>query len=395
MTSTTETPTREELVRRAADLVPLLRKHAAWTEEHRRLHEETVEALAGAGLLRMRVPVRYGGYESDTATLNDVMTELGRGDGAVAWTASVWAIPGWMVGMFPDEVQDEVYATPDVRVCGTLSPSAEAKPAQGGMVLNGRWGFISGALHSHWQEVIAMAPTPDGAGMWPVVALVPIGDLEIVDDWQTAGLRGSGSVSTVARDLFVPQRRILPLPAVLQGQTASAANAQLPMYRSSLLGVANASSCGTVLGLARAARENFFERLATRKITYSDYAHQGDAPVTHLQVADATMKIDEAEFHAARVTGLVDSKSASGEPLTLEERARTRADVGAVCQLGKAAVDVLSMASGGSSIYSDVPMQRIVRDMYAVNLHALMVPSTNFELYGRVLCGLEPNSAYI
>ena len=40
-------------------------------------------------------------------------------------------------------------------------------------------------------------------------------------------------------------------------------------------------------------------------------------------------------------------------------------------------------------------MQRVVRDMYAVNLHALMVPSTNLELYGRVLCGLEPNSPYI
>jgi hypothetical protein len=112
-------------------------------------------------------------------------------------------------------------------------------------------------------------------------------------------------------------------------------------------------------------------------------------------VAQATLKIDQAEFHADRATRLVDAKSASGEPWTLEERARTRADVGAVCQLGKAAVDVLGLASGGSSLYSDVPIQRIVRDMHAVNMHALTVPDTNFELYGRVLCGLEPNTLYI
>jgi alkylation response protein AidB-like acyl-CoA dehydrogenase len=395
MSSTATAPPREELVRRAAELVPLLAKHAPWAEEHRRLHDETVEALADAGILRMRVPARYGGYESDTQTLNRVMVELGRGDGAVAWTASVWAIPGWMVGMFPDEVQDEVYATPDVRVCGTLSPSAVATPAKGGMVVNGRWSFISGALHSQWQEIIAMAPAPDGVDQWPVMALVPLSDLRIVDDWYTAGLRGSGSVTTVANDLFVPQERVLPLVAVLQGQSASARNAELPMYRNPLLGVANASSVGTVIGLATAARDLFFERLGDRKITYTDYAHQNEAPVTHLQVAEATMKLDEANFHADRVTELVDAKGASGAPWTLEERARTRADVGAVCELGKAAVDVLSMASGGSSIYSDVPMQRIVRDMYAVNLHALMVPHTNYELYGRVLCGLEPNSQYI
>jgi alkylation response protein AidB-like acyl-CoA dehydrogenase len=395
MSSTTEAPPREELVRRTAELVPLLRKHAPWAEENRRLHDETIEALAGAGIFRMRVPARYGGYESDARTLNEVMIELGRGDGSVAWTASVWAIPGWMVGMFPDQVQDEVYATPDVRVCGALSPSGTGVPKDGGLVVNGRWRFISGALHSHWQEIIAMAPTPDGSSQWPIVALVPLRDLEIVDDWHTAGLRGSGSVTTIATDLFIPPERILPLPVILQGQTTSSNNAGLAMYRNPLLGVANASSVGMLVGLAKAGVEVFFERLGDRKITYTDYAHQREAPVTHLQVAEAVMKVDEARFHADRVAALVDAKGASGEPWTLEERARTRADVGAICRLGKDAVDRLSLASGGSSIYQDVPMQRIVRDMYAANLHALMVPDTNFELYGRILCGLEPNTLYI
>jgi alkylation response protein AidB-like acyl-CoA dehydrogenase len=395
MSSTSKAPPREELVRRAADLVPLLRTHAAWTEENRRLHDETVEALADAGIFKMRVPARYGGYESDTRTFHEVMVELGRGDGSVAWTASVWGIPGWMVGMFPDQVQDEIYATPDVRVCGTLSPSAVGTPANGGLTINGRWGFISGALHSHWQEIIAMAPAPDGVNQWPVVALVPLSDLTIVDDWYTSGLQGSGSVTTVAEDLYVPQERILPLPAVLQGQTMSDRNAEIAMYRNPLLGVANACSAGTVIGLAKAAREVFFERLGDRKITYTDYGQQREAPVTHLQVAEATMKIDEAGFHADRITALVDAKGAAGEAWTLEERARTRADIGAVCELSKAAVDVLNMASGGSSIYRDVPIQRIARDMHAVNLHALMLPQTNLELYGRVLCGLEPNTAYI
>ncbi|GAA2601557.1 acyl-CoA dehydrogenase family protein [Actinomadura fulvescens] len=396
MSSTTKAPpSAEELVRRATELVPLLRKNATWTEENRRLHDETIEGLADAGLFRMRVPARYGGYESDTRTLHRVLTELGRGDGSVAWTASVWTIPGWMVGMFPDEVQDEVYSTPDVRVCGTLSPSAAATPADGGMVVSGRWSFISGALHSHWQEVIAMAPTPDGAGQWPVMALIPLSDLEIIDDWYTSGLQGSGSVTTVANDVFVPAARVVPLPAVLEGRTASVRNAETAMYRNPLLGVANASSAGTVIGLAKAAREVFLERMGERKITYTDYARQSDAAITHLRLAEATMKIDEAEFHADRITALTDAKGAAGAPWTLEERARTRADIGAICRLGKDAVDLLSLASGGSSIYSKVPMQRITRDMHAVNLHALMVPDTNFELYGRVLCGLEPNTAYI
>ena len=41
----TDVPTREQLVQRAASLAPVLKKHAAWSEENRRLHEETIEAL--------------------------------------------------------------------------------------------------------------------------------------------------------------------------------------------------------------------------------------------------------------------------------------------------------------------------------------------------------------
>src|SRR5271156_3120983 len=59
MMQKTEAPTREQLVQRASELVPLLAKHAAWSEENRRLHEESIEALADAGIFRMRVPVRY------------------------------------------------------------------------------------------------------------------------------------------------------------------------------------------------------------------------------------------------------------------------------------------------------------------------------------------------
>jgi alkylation response protein AidB-like acyl-CoA dehydrogenase len=387
-------PTREELVHRASELVPVLRKNVAWSEENRRLHDESIEALAEAGIFKLRAPVRYGGYEADTRTLVDVATELGRADGSVSWTASVYWIPTWMTCLFPDEVQDEVFSTPDVRVCGTLSPTGMAAPADGGIVVNGKWGFITGALHSHWQEVIAVLMAPD-AEPTPVLALVPMSDLQIVDDWHTAGLRGTGSVTTVAENVFVPAERFLPLGAVLQGQGFSDSNADAAIYRAPLLPVASASSVGTIIGVAKAAQEFFLERLPERKITYTDYSSQRDAPLTHLQVADAALKTDEAQFHAHRLAGLVDAKSAAGAPWTLEERALARADLGAVSRLGKEAVDILNTASGGSSIYTTVPIQRIARDIQAVNMHALMHPDTNAELYGRILCGLPPNTLYI
>ncbi|MEU8635240.1 acyl-CoA dehydrogenase family protein [Amycolatopsis sp. NPDC048633] len=393
MVTTLQPPTRDELVDRATKLVPLLRDHAQWNDENRRLHEETIEALAGAGVFKMRIPARYGGYECDTRTVVDVAAELGRGDGAVGWIASVWWIPGWMVGMFPDAVQDEVYTTENVRVCGTLSPTAMAAKAPGGYVVNGQWGFISGALHSHWQIAIAVTPNASGE-MEPIVALIPMADLGIVDDWNTTGLRGSGSVTTVAEDVFVPAERTLPLMALLTNQSASVLNADIDMYRAPLAALASACSVGNVVGMARAAWDCFTDRMPGRKITYTDYTDQREATMTHLQVAEAKVAIDEAAFHAYRVADLVDAKVADHSEWSTEDRALARIAMGATCKRALEAVDTLYVGSGGSAIFSSVPIQRTWRDLHALTQHALNTPHILYEIYGRVLCGLAPNTQF-
>ena len=387
-------PKREKLVSHAREVSAVLAGNAAWSEENRTLHDGSVEALAEAGVFRLRAPKRYGGYEADSRTLVAVAAELAAGDAAAAWIASVYWIPTWMAGQFPDEVQDEVFSTPDVRICGTLSPSAMATKVDGGVRVTGQWSFMSGARHAHWQEIVAIQVGP-GAEPMPIVALVPLSELTIVDDWFTSGLRGSGSVSTVAQDVFVPAERVLPLGAIIQGEGVSVANANTGMYRAPLLPVASASSVGTAVGLARTALAQFLDRLPGRKITYTDYTEQSAAPLTHLQVAEAAMAIDEAGFHADRLAGLLDAKCESGSAWSLAERVQARADLGAVCRRAKEAVDILATASGGSSIYSQVPLQRIARDIQAINLHALMHPDTNAELHGRQLCGLPPNTQYL
>lgn len=387
-------PTAPKLVERASELVPLLRRNARAAEEARRLPEETIGALLDSGVLKMRVPTRYGGYESDMSTVVEVISELARGDGSAAWTVAVWSISAWMVGLFPDEVQDEVFARPDVRVSGILSPTAMAVPTEGGVILNGKWSFNTGAQQSHWNTNAAVRACPDGQ-YEPIMVALPLSDLAIVDDWYTSGLCGSGSVTTIAQDLFVPESRVLSMVPVLQGQHRSLLNSGSALYRAPFMPTACATVAAVPLGLAKASREVFFERLPGRKITYTRYDKQQEAPLTHIQVARASVKIDEAEFHAKRTASLIDAKAAADEEWTIEERTRARLDMGAVCERAKEAVDILNTASGGSSIYSDVPIQRIERDVQTVNLHGIMHPDTNLELYGRILCDLPPNTDYI
>ena len=391
---TVPTLPRAELLRRAVELGPLLKANAQASEQRRQLSVDTLEALGGSGLLRMRVPRRYGGYESDMRTVTEVLAELARGDGSAAWTASVWLISSWMVGLFPDAVREEVFADPDVRISGILSPGAMATPTDGGYLVNGKWSFNTGAQQSDWNVNAAVRPTPDGQHE-PVMVLIPMSDLQVIDDWHAVGMSASGSVTTVAENVFVPAERVLPVGPVIGGVHPLQQDPAAPMWRAPFMPIACTTIAATMYGLATAAQDAFLDRLPGRKITYTDYDEQSAAPLTHLQVANAAIGVDEAGFHTLRTADLIDAKAASGEPWSLEERARARLDLGAVCLRAKEVADTLAGASGGSSLYTSVPIQRIERDIKALNLHAIMHPNTNFELYGRVACGLTPNTPYL
>ena len=387
-------PSRTELVQRVADIVPLLRANARWSEQNRRLADETVDAMIGAGVLRMLVPVQYGGYESDMQSIVEVGIQLGRGDGSPAFCATAWWAQCWVVAHFPDSVQDEIFTSPDVRICGTLVPNGKGEITKDGVVVSGEWGFNSGAWHSDWKVLNTLAPNPAGE-LEPIAAIVPMSDLEIVDDWDTAGLRGTGSITLVARDVFIPRERFQWISEVARQEYGSERNADSPCYRGPIIGVLSNINTGKQVGLAQAAREAFLERIHNRAIQHTGYQTQAEWPVTHLQVAEADLKIDEAEYHARRLAALVDHKGFSNEPYTMRERAYCRVAVGRVSQLCHEAVNIYNMASGAGGIYSSMPIQRIQRDIQAISLHAVNMPVKNYELYGRVLCGLEPNTFFI
>ncbi|GAA2678305.1 MULTISPECIES: acyl-CoA dehydrogenase family protein [Actinosynnema] len=392
--TTTEARPSTDLVGRAAELAPLIRARVPWQEENRVLHPDVVAALEESGLLAMRLPAAFGGTLPPVREVCDAVAEIGRADGSTSWSLSSWVIGTWMAGLLPDEAQDEIFADPAVRFCGSVGPGGTAEPVEGGYTLTGRWHFNTGARQSQW-ATHSILLAKDG-GHVPALAVVRVSELEVEDDWHTSGMRGTGSVTSVARDVFVPPERVLEMmPVAMRNEHRSARNIGVQAWQVPFLQFAVAVASAPALGMARAAWDAFFERLPGRGIAYTHYADQAQAPLTHLRVAEARLRVDQAEFHLHRAADRLHAKSLTGEAWSAEERALARMDAGLVCERAKEAVDLLADASGGSSIYLDKALQRITRDIQALNLHGIMHPSTNAETYGRVLCGLEPNTDFM
>ncbi|WP_329026141.1 acyl-CoA dehydrogenase family protein [Streptomyces sp. NBC_00690] len=383
-----------DLVERVRDLKPLIRSHAARAEQQRRVTGEVVEALTDAGILRMNVPHHYGGYQTSLRTQVDALSEVSAACGSAGYMALIQGGTAFIAALFPDEAQDEIFTSPDARVGGTLIPSSKAVPVDGGYVVNGNSPFATGCQDADWHLLTAL----DGTGEGPPKMLwlaIPMTDLEVLDDWNVTGLAGSGSNTVVARDVHVPARRVLPVGPLLEGTFPSQRNSADPFYGMPVMLLFCAWTAANALGLARAALTEFSERIQQRGITYTFYEHQHEAPVTHLQFAEAAMKVSSAELLTADLVKLIESKVANAEPYTTAERARIRGQCGYLARLCKEAGDLIGSASGASSLHREVPIQRIVRDLNALNLHSFVNPSANLELYGRVLSGLDAGTPFL
>ncbi len=109
MTDVARKPDTATLIARARQLGPLLQRTATETDALRRLPDEVVAAVKEAGLCRLMVPRRFGGYETSIRTYIEVMAELGRGCGSTAWVASLINVCAWLAALFPERAQRDIW----------------------------------------------------------------------------------------------------------------------------------------------------------------------------------------------------------------------------------------------------------------------------------------------
>ena len=81
--------------------------------------------------------------------------------------------------------------------------------------------------------------------------------------------------------------------------------------------------------------------------------------------------------------------------LTQEVERWSIVSLGEVADLARTATSILFNASGASAIQDSVAIQRYHRDLQSLSLHGIIQPTTVRELYGRMLCGLPPNTPFV
>jgi alkylation response protein AidB-like acyl-CoA dehydrogenase len=385
-----QVPTHEELVERAAALAPILQRNALEAEQSRRIPQENIDALRGAGLLKVTVPPRFGGYGVMVGTEMAVSEVVAHGGcGSTAWVTALINICNWMGSLLPEQGQRDIWGeNPDACIAGVLAPGNDVKRVDGGYRVSGRWPWASGSLHADWVLVGILVPNESGEIVDSALAFMPASDITIDETWFVAGMKGTGSNTIVVEDVFVPEHRTFSVGHALQGEYATPFSAEEPAYRQSFIPMLTVILGGPQVGLGQAALDFVVEKSAKRGIAYTKFDRQVDSVAFQLDVAHAAMLLDSGRLHLDRGAQDIEIAALGGRKLDYVTRARVRADTGFGIARIREGIDRLLSAHGASSFADVSPLQRIWRDSSTAGRHAVVDPAVNLELFGKALLGV-------
>lgn len=367
-------PTHEELVARAKALVPVLRERAMKTEADRRVPDATMAAYHEADILKVLQPARFGGLEMNYLVFADIIMALAQGCGSSAWVYSVLGEHKWVIAMYPELAQDEVWGKdPSAASCASFVPQGKAEKVAGGYRINGRWPFASGCDHAQWAILGSFVETPQGRGELRDF-LVPIGELEKLDDWRVLGLEGTGSKSLVAKDVFVPEHRAALHDELKAGMSAGRhVHPGWHMCRTPRSFMASFTLISATVGMAQRTVDIFAENTKTRVSRGTKVA---ELDTVQLKLSEAAAEVDTARLLVRTTCAENIRVLTANEEVTMDRIVKTRRDMVFAVKLARQAADRVFQASGGHALYDTSPIQHVYRDVLAASSHLFM----NWEL---------------
>jgi len=372
---------QEQVLARVRSLTADFRERAAAAEEARTLPRESIEALLAAGITRILVPPRFGGYGLGLDTWFEAVREIGRADASHAWCASLMIHHPHYISQFTEAAQKAVWADGlGVAIAASILPSAVVTPAKGGHRIAGQFPFASGVNHSRWLIAGGMVEV-GGHPEWTFF-LVERKDFKIVDNWFTGAMRATGSNTAVCDAVFVPESHTVRLSQLREGKGPGGALHANPIYRAPFISYAPLTFVTPMLGAAQGAYEMFRDWTRTRRGTGGVVV----AEITSIQVrlARAAADLDAAELLLRRA---VDTAQLPTPP-SLELRARSMRDFSRAAELCVGAIDALMAMSGTAGFAASHPILRAWRDIHFAAMHVSLNSEQNFAHFGRTELGV-------
>lgn len=353
-------------------------------EAIRNLPDDLMAKVKKAGLVKRWATKAVGGEEALVSTVTQTLREMAYYNGSLAWVIGVTCCSSLFAGFIDEKSAKRFFDSPNSMVGGFAGPAGMAKPLAGGFRVSGHWSWGSGITHcSHIVGGVKIVDgdTFKGTG---IIFFEP-SELELIDNWQVLGLKGTHSIDYRVKDLFIPKDRCFPFPV-------EKAKVDSPLYRFSFLGALSMSIASIGLGLANRALKEIKD-LANFKQPFG----QGKPLAKRAEIQIQIGKL-EGQYQAANAlfnqTISIAEKEVENGPCSIPTKAQIRL---ASCHATTMAHSVVQEAfnlAGGSAIWASHKLEELIRDMNVVKQHG-MTNGLNYRTVGAVLLGQEVPSVLL
>ncbi|MBO4252336.1 acyl-CoA dehydrogenase family protein [Streptomyces griseorubiginosus] len=375
VTGTDSAAGRDRLLSALDEIGDELQDEGPACDEAGKLTDRTMDLLRDSGLGWIWVSKDLGGLEVSAGDAARVFERLAYLDGSIGWTGGIFLGSGPFLSYYDKSVAKALLADGLPNISATAYPSGRAVQVEGGFRVTASYSYCSGLPNADY--VLCTSTIFDGDQPIPAppfMFLVPASEAILQGNWDTIGLRGTGSVDFTVTDVFVPEHHAVS-PFLPPKNPGIASAGLLPLIHLGRLTWASGATRRLLDELAAHASRDP-KPGATRL---------ADNPVFRTEFADF-----ELAYRAARSLGFeaiaeLDAALARGEGL---DRRATTLLAGASVHMHDVSRDLALWAfnKGGGTALRAGKLQRVIRDVIAGGQHAIagrsLLPDIGHELIG-------------
>jgi indole-3-acetate monooxygenase len=351
---------------------PILEENAEENDRLGRLNEVTFAALKPLRMSHIFAGEEIGGAQLSPTKGLELLEAITYYSGAAGWISMVHACIGAMSAAFlPDSAIARLFAPEsENRFSGQGTPTGMLKKVEGGYRLNGRWSYASGIHHATFTHSAALLddgngnPAKDEQGDVIVLcAHAPVGEHELIGNWDVLGLNATGSIDYAAKEIFIPDDMVFP---ILTAQP----HRQKEFFSLGVVGLAAIGHSGWAIGASRRILDEM-AKLARAKTGRSGLIGESDKFWFDFGRAEARVRAARAflfEVWRDVEMSVEGGKSVSTRQISLIHLAKSE-----VHEAGVEACQFVYRAAGGASLRKGV-MQRVYREMLTAANHFTISP---------------------
>lgn len=381
--------TPQSLIEAARKLQPLIREHADEAERNRQMSQNVYEAIADAGILRMSAPRDVGGHEVDLPTHVKIIEILAEADVSTAWAVNQGSTYGWYGSRMDPRGARAIWTdTPRATVANSPVPTGKAEVVPGGYRCTVKQGFSTGSTYAPWiachctiyenGEVRKRNGQPETR-----YCLTPRANVKINDTWKVRGMRGTGTQTIEANNVFVPEELTVFSAANLPTapQVCGGVRYKIPLTLNFAMG-----DTITALALARTCMDAFNE-LAGAKAPRHMPGMLRDQAISQFAVGECEGLVRSARAFMTEATEDLWQDTVKNGVTSIEKRVHARLASIHGIRAAAQVVDKLYPLCGGDSLFEGGLIQRCFQDIHVITQH-VQGRLLNFELVGKYKLGV-------